>query len=76
MRMSIFFTIAETKLDGSFPTSLLELEGYCSPFRLDYGTITRTGITCKKIPCYMHDSAPRWLIVENVKIFRSYVKHF
>ena len=29
------FTIAETKLDGSFPTSQLELEGYYSPFRLD-----------------------------------------
>ena len=25
---------------------------------------------------YMHDSACRWLIVENAKIFRSYVKHF
>ena len=24
----------------------------------------------------MHDSANRWLIVENAKIFRSYVKHF
>ena len=36
----------------------------------------RTGITCKKIPCYMRDSACRWLIVENAKIFRSYVKHF
>ena len=29
------FTIAETKLDGSFPTSQFELEGYYSPFRLD-----------------------------------------
>ena len=29
------FTIAETKLDGCFPTSQLELEGYYSPFRLD-----------------------------------------
>ena len=24
--------------------------------------IIRTGITCKKIPCYMHDSACRWFI--------------
>ena len=23
----------------------------------------------------MHDSACKWLIVENAKIFRSYVKH-
>ena len=29
------FTIAETKLDGSFPTSQFELEGYYSPFPLD-----------------------------------------
>ena len=27
----------------------------------DHGTIKRTGITCKKIPCYMRDSAFRWL---------------
>ena len=33
-------------------------------------------LLCKKIPCYMRDSACRWLIVENAKIFRSYVKHF
>ena len=42
----------------------------------NHGTIIRTGITCKKIPCYMRDSACRWFIVENAKIFRSYVKHF
>ena len=39
-------------------------------------TIIGTGITCKKIPCYMRDSARWWLIIENAKIFRSYVKHF
>ena len=44
--------------------------------RSEHGTITRTGITCKKIPCYMRDSACRWLIVEKAKILRSYVKHF
>ena len=41
-----------------------------------HGAIARTGITCNIIPCYMHDSAYRWLIVEHTKIFRSYVKHF
>ena len=41
-----------------------------------HGTIIRPGITCKKIPCYMRDSAFGWLIVENAKIFRSYVKYF
>ena len=40
------------------------------------GTIMRTGITCKKIPCYMRDSVCRWFIVENAKIYRSYIKHF
>ena len=40
------------------------------------GTIIRTGITCKKISCYIRGSVSRWLIVENAKIFRSYVKHF
>ena len=34
-----------------------------------HGTIMRTGIACKKIPCYMHDSACRWRYVKNVKIF-------
>ena len=43
---------------------------------LYHGTITRAEITCKKISCDMHDSACRWLIVQNVKIFRNYVKHF
>ena len=39
-----------------------------------HGTIIRT---CKKIPCYMRDPpTTRWLIVKNVKIFRSYAKYF
>ena len=33
------------------------------------GTIIRTKITCKKIPCYMRDSACRWFIVKKTKIF-------
>ena len=45
-------------------------------FWYNHRTIIRTGITCKKIPCYMLDSACMWPIVENVKIFRSYVKYF
>ena len=43
---------------------------------LNHITIIRTGITCEKIPCYMRDSARKWFIVQNAKIFRSYVKHF
>ena len=39
-----------------------------------HGTIMRIGIICNKIFCYMLDLACRWLIVEKVKIFRSYVK--
>ena len=44
--------------------------------RLKHGTIIRTGITRMIIPSYMRDSAYRWLIVENDRISRSYVKHF
>ena len=42
----------------------------------NHGSITPTGITYKKISCYMRDSACRWVIVENAKIYQSYVKHF
>ena len=42
----------------------------------NHGTIKWTGIICKKIPCYMRDSACRWFIVKKAKIFWSYVKHF
>ena len=37
----------------------------------NHGTIIWTGITCKKIPCYMCDSACRWLVVENAKKFQK-----
>ena len=43
---------------------------------LQYKIMELTGITCKKIPCYMRDSACRWFIVKKAEIFRSYVKHF
>ena len=39
----------------------------------EHGVITQTGITFKKIPCYMHGSACEWCIVENSKIFWSYI---
>ena len=35
-----------------------------------HGTfIILKGITCKKIPCYMRESACRWFIVTQAKIF-------
>ena len=40
------------------------------------GNIIRTGITCKKISCYLHESAYTWFNVKKVKIFWIYVKHF
>ena len=43
---------------------------------LHHRTIILTGITCKKIPRFMRDSADRWFIVKNVNIFCSCVKHF
>ena len=33
---------------------------YVTDALYDHGTIIRTGITCKKIPSYMRDSACRW----------------
>ena len=39
------------------------------PVTLKYGIIIRTGITCKKIPCYMRDSACRWFNAKKAKIF-------
>ena len=43
---------------------------------VNHGTIIRTGITCKKIPCYMRDAACRWFIVKKFKIFRRYVRFY
>ena len=34
-------------------------------FELYQATMKRTGISCKKIPRYIRDSAWRWRIVEN-----------
>ena len=35
----------------------------------EHGTIIRTGITCKKIPSYMRNSACTWFTVKKAKIF-------
>ena len=45
-------------------------------FWWNYGTKIRTVKTCKKIPCYIGDSASRWFIVKKAKIFSGYVKYF
>ena len=52
--------------------------GYCENIfpTLRHGTIIGTGITCKKISCYLHDSVCRWLVPKNAKILHSYVKYF
>ena len=34
-----------------------------------HGPVIQTGITRKKIPCFMRDSAYRWFIVKKTKIF-------
>ena len=39
-------------------------------------SIILTEIICKKNTCYMRNSSCGWRIVQNVKIFWSYVKHF
>ena len=45
-----------------------EVNPVCFKDSFHHGTIIRTGITFKKIYCYMRHSACRWLIVENAKI--------
>ena len=44
--------------------------------RIRNESIIRIGIACKKIPCYMRNSACMWFIVKKAKIFWNYVKHF
>ena len=41
----------------------------CVTAPLSHGTKIRTGITCKKIPCYRNDLAWRWYTVKKAKIF-------
>ena len=36
----------------------------------------QTGITCKKIPCYMCDSACRWRIVKKLSRFQVMLSIF
>ena len=56
---------------------LLNFDNWLSNFQAYHcGTIIQKGITSKKIACYMRNSACRWFIVENAKIFRRYVKVF
>ena len=43
---------------------------------IQHRTITRTGITCSKIFCYMGKMACRWLIVENTKYFEVMLNIF
>ena len=43
---------------------------------VEHETIKRTGITCKKIPCYMRDSTCRWFIVKKLKYSEVMLKIF
>ena len=45
-------------------------------YNIWHETIKRTGIICKKNPCYMCDSSCTWCIVKYAKIFWSYVEYF
>ena len=42
---------------------------------VEHGTIIGTGIKHKRIPRYVYDSACRWLLNGNAKIFWVYVQH-
>ena len=46
---------------------------YCSYY---HGTIIRTEKKCKKISCYMRDSACKWFFVKKPKIFCSMLNIF
>ena len=59
---NLFENIKQRSKQNYFSEKLLR-------FKYNHGSITRTGITSKKIPCYMHDSACRWFIVKKAKIF-------
>ena len=41
----------------------------------NHGTIIRTVTICKKIPCYIRDSACKCFIVKKAKLFWGHVKH-
>ena len=44
--------------------------------KMYHGTMIETGITCKKIPCCMLDSACRWFIVTKAKNFEVMLNIF
>ena len=46
-----------------------DIHSICLFGRNNHGTIIRTGITYKKIPCHMRDSACSWFILKKAKIF-------
>ena len=42
----------------------------------NHRTIIQTGITFKKISCYIDNTACKWWIIKKPKIYWRYVKHF
>ena len=50
------------------------MSGKTNTKQFNHGTIMRTGIIGKKIPCHMRNLAYRLCIVKNTKIFWGYVK--
>ena len=63
----------EDHLHISKKGSGLRIESSTNIVKWNHGTIIRTGMTCKKIPCYMRDSTCRWFIVRKAKIFCYFV---
>ena len=66
---------------NSFVPFFLHLSFHSSVSReariiLQHGNIIRTGATCKKINCYMRDSAWRWFTVKEVKIYEILLNIF
>ena len=69
IKMSMF----SCEISGFFrPAITKNIHGALSLLLISVNLVSynaRPGITCKKIPCYMCDSACRWFIVKKAKIF-------
>ena len=64
-------TIAETKLDDSFPTNQFHLEGFCKPYRLDVSansggllTYIRSDIPSRQLTSFCFQSDVQAIFVE------------
>ena len=66
----LFHGLLNLNINHSIWTTLLSIVTYSMLVSdITHGIIIQTGITYKKIPCYMYDSACRWFMIKNIKYF-------